>query len=189
MHIGQLDYNKTGMHLLITCMLAHRCTFPGCGSVLVLDGNMKNQRDVCYAKDAGFIQFEGLKGTIKTGCIATPAFNSRYCVKHKNQECALLKSNEEDEDLDVPTGPAVRFRQSKQYPGDPLAEEILAKKTTRKQTYYQVYILFDYTHNLLSSTTHTCNGRSCGLHAQNVVQRGSHKDLFQRDWWKNLKLE
>lgn len=27
------------------------------GSVLVLDGNMKNRRDVCSAKDARFIQF------------------------------------------------------------------------------------------------------------------------------------
>ena len=29
---------------------------------------MKNRRDVCYAKDAGFIGFEGLAGSIKTGC-------------------------------------------------------------------------------------------------------------------------
>ena len=44
-------------------------------SYMVLDGNMKNHRDVCYAKDAGFIEFEGLKGLIKTGCAAAPKVN------------------------------------------------------------------------------------------------------------------
>ena len=33
----------------------HQCDFPGCENVLVLDGNMKNCRDVCNAKDAGSI--------------------------------------------------------------------------------------------------------------------------------------
>ena len=66
-------------------------TFPSCGSVLVLDGNMKHRRDVCYAKDAGIIQFDGLPGSIKTGCpAATPAFKCRYCIQHKIQACELV---------------------------------------------------------------------------------------------------
>jgi hypothetical protein len=33
---------------------------------MVLDGNMKNHRDVCMAKDAGFIEFDGLPGSLCT---------------------------------------------------------------------------------------------------------------------------
>ena len=40
----------------------HKCGFPGCKNVIVLDGNMKNRRDICYAKDAGSIQYPGLPG-------------------------------------------------------------------------------------------------------------------------------
>ena len=107
---------------------------------MVLDGNMKNKRDVCYAKDAGFIEFDGLSGSIKTGCPATPGFKSRYCTRHNNHACTLLSSKDVDEELDISTGPALRSQQSKHTPGDPVAEMILARKTTRKQTYYQVII-------------------------------------------------
>ena len=43
---------------------------------------MKNRRDVCYAKDAGYVEFDELSGSIKTGCQATPAYKSRYCEQH-----------------------------------------------------------------------------------------------------------
>lgn len=99
---------------------------------------MKNRRDVCYAKDAGFIEFDGLPGYIKTGCAATPAFKSRYCSAHDNQACNLLYSEEVDEEMETPTGPALRSRSSKRSEGEAVAEMILAKKITRKQTYYQV---------------------------------------------------
>ena len=122
----------------MSLFLAHRCTYPGCGKVLVLDGNMKNRRDVCYAKDAGFIQFHGLTGSIKTGCPETPDYKSRYCSLHKSQACDLQRYDEDDDELDVPSGPTLRSHQQKQSAGNPIAEMILAKKTTRKQTYYQV---------------------------------------------------
>ena len=48
----------------------------------MLDGNMKNNREVCYAVDAGYAEFIGLTGKIKTGCPNTPAFKSRYCSIH-----------------------------------------------------------------------------------------------------------
>ena len=36
--------------------IEHTCKYPGCKNVLVLDGNnMKNRRDVCMAKDSGYI--------------------------------------------------------------------------------------------------------------------------------------
>jgi hypothetical protein len=109
--------------------------------VLVLDGNMKNYRDVCYAKDAGFIEFEGLEGSIKIGCSASPDFKSRYCSHHKHQACDLLSSGEvnPDEDLDVILGPTLRSGGRQVGQGNLIAELILAKKETRKQTYYQVH--------------------------------------------------
>lgn len=128
--------------LNVIIMLAHNCAIPGCGSVLVMDGNMKNRWDVCYAKDAGFIEFDGLFGSIKTGCAATPGFKSRYCSAHENQACNLLHSEEVDEDLEATTGPTLRSEQPKKRDGEVVAEMILAKKITRKQTYYQVR----YTH-------------------------------------------
>ena len=99
---------------------------------------MKNQRNVCHAKGAGFIEFDGLLGSIKTSCPATPAFKSRYYIQHKSQVCELQSSEEVDEELGVSKGPTLQFAQTKQSPGGPVAEMILAKKTTRKQTYYQV---------------------------------------------------
>lgn len=125
---------------------AHTCSFPGCGSVLVIDGNMKNYRDVCHAKDAGYIQFEGLQGSIKTGCSASPDYKSRYCFNHKNHACNLLYCPEqtgedgEDGELDVIPGPALRCSSRSADSGNLVAELILAKKMTRKQTYYQVQI-------------------------------------------------
>ena len=43
---------------------------------------MKNRRDICYTKDAGFVHYPGFPGQIKTGCVASPAFKSRFCQQH-----------------------------------------------------------------------------------------------------------
>lgn len=59
----------------------------GCGTVLVLDGNMKNRRHVCNARDAGYIEYQGLPGKIKTGCMLTPEYKSEYCRKHTIRAC------------------------------------------------------------------------------------------------------
>ena len=68
--------------------------FPGCKNVLVLDGNMKNRRDICYAKDAGFLHYPGLPGQIKTGCVASPAFKSRFCHLHCALSCSSYSKEE-----------------------------------------------------------------------------------------------
>ena len=73
----------------------HRCTFPGCKNVIVLDGNMKNQHDICYAKDAGFVHYPGLPGQIKTACVASPAFKSRFCHQHSTRSCPSSISKKE----------------------------------------------------------------------------------------------
>jgi len=126
---------NTYIHVFTESLLSsleHNCTFPGCGKVLILDGNMKNQRAVCFAKDAGFIQFDGLPGQIKTGCPATPAYKRRFCDKHQPQACTLLKSDDVDEELGILPGPAVRSSRPNRHVGEPVAEMILAKKTKRK---------------------------------------------------------
>lgn len=61
----------------------HRCSLPGCGITLVIDGNMKIHRNVCAAKDAGYVEFEGLPGSVKTGCMNTPMQQSVFCDTHE----------------------------------------------------------------------------------------------------------
>ena len=80
------------MYTAVFCNTAHRCSYPGCGSVLVLDGNMKNHRDICSAKSDGHIEFECLPGIITTGCTNTPAYKSRYCSDHSTLACSNDKN-------------------------------------------------------------------------------------------------
>ena len=42
----------------------HTCNQPGCESVLVLDGNMKNARQVCSCRDVGELKFAGMDGSV-----------------------------------------------------------------------------------------------------------------------------
>ena len=53
--------------MLLFYYLGHVCDTPGCTSVLVLDGNMKNARQVCMCKHIGELHFEGLQGTVVVG--------------------------------------------------------------------------------------------------------------------------
>lgn len=55
-----------------------------------------------------------------------------------NLACTLQNMEIIDEELDEPVGPTLRSLSQKRSVGDPVAETILAKKVTRKQTYYQV---------------------------------------------------
>ena len=59
--------------------------------MIVLDGNMKNSRQVCAASDAGFVEYDGLPGMVKTGCMNTPDQKSRFCAAHK--PCQLLSDD------------------------------------------------------------------------------------------------
>ena len=68
------------LKLVLIGLAEHRCNKAGCGEVFILDGNMKNSREVCFATDAGHTEFSGLAGMIQTGCPNTPAYKSRYCL-------------------------------------------------------------------------------------------------------------
>lgn len=95
----------------------HKCNYPGCKEVLVLDGNMKNRRDVCMAKDAGCIQYPGIPGHIKSGCTASPQYKSRFCQEHTSRVSLSPCTDSE---------------------GDPVIEMLLEKRTTRQRTSYKV---------------------------------------------------
>lgn len=107
----------------ISC-LGHNCKTPGRGRVFILDGNMKNHRDVCFAKEAGYVEYHGLPGKIQTGCPNTPALNSRYCTKHIPTTVSL------NDDSD--TRPKVSQEQQ---------GIVIGKKTTRQSTLYEVRAL------------------------------------------------
>ena len=92
---------------------------------------MKNHRDVCKARDAGFISFEGLPGRVKTGCQRTPGYNSRYCSLHKPRVCSLIELPEEDGTVQTAT------KQRR----EGVIERILEKKCTRNTTYFKVCIV------------------------------------------------
>ena len=38
----------------------------------LVDGNMKNHRDLCFSTDAGYAEYMGLPGRVRTGCPNTP---------------------------------------------------------------------------------------------------------------------
>ena len=93
-------------------LAGHKCDEAGCGSVIVLDGNMKNSRQICEATDAGFVEHDGLPGMVKTGCMNTPDQKSRFCAIDKPRQ--LIS--------DDCSG---------------VIEMIVSKKTTRSTTFYQ----------------------------------------------------
>lgn len=121
------------MIIIIFLALEHSCTYPGCRSVLVVDGNMKNRRGVCMAKDAGYIEFHGLPGSVKTGCQATPSYKSRYCASHMPQGCEPVRCID-DEELNEAGSTIGKSAEV----GNVIAEVIVSKKVTRRDTYYQV---------------------------------------------------
>ena len=116
--------------------LAHRCRYPGCGGVIILDGNMKNQRNICAATEAGYVQYQHLPGSIKTGCQLSPPSTSKYCYLHAPRVCVGMSMNTPD----------LGCEQSDSQPGHKSACEgvlryITGKKITRNQVYYQVLFL------------------------------------------------
>ena len=109
----------------------HNCSVSGCGSTLVLDGNMKNHREVCAAKEAGYAEFNGLPGKIKTGtCPNTPQLKSRCCLDHTPTS---FKSNPASSDADSPPTATSTSRSE-----DVQLAYIVGKRETRQTTLYQV---------------------------------------------------
>lgn len=93
--------------------------------MLVIDGNMKNRRDICGTTEAGFVEYEGLLGAIKTGCQLSLGYQSRYCYHHAPRVSTIENVIKES---DLNEG-VVKF--------------IIVQKQTRNDTYYQVRIVYN----------------------------------------------
>ena len=82
---------------------------------------MKNRRDVCAATEAGFIEYAGLPGTIKTGCQQTPAYQSKFCYEHSPRVGKCGEGTDQSVSVE-----------------DNVVVLITSKKQTRRGIYYQV---------------------------------------------------
>ena len=106
----------------------HHCNDKFCKRTLVFDGNMKNHRDVCAAKEAGYAEYEGFPVKVKTGCTNTPMFQSRYCAAHSPTAFVSVGNSEVSSSaLSIPAEKRL----------DQVAF-ILEKKVTRQTTFYKV---------------------------------------------------
>ena len=76
---------------------------------------------MCAATEAGYLEYDGLEGKIKTGCPMTPLQTSRYCYHHatrvSKQEVQQSTMQNEEEGI---------------------VKVIISKKETRSGVYYQV---------------------------------------------------
>ena len=93
---------------------------------------MKNNREVCSAKLAGYSEFSGLPGRLQTGCPNTPMPKSRYCSLHAPAATVLHKCQLSDDGNPEMTDKESEGKEERQ------AAIILKKRTTRKSTFYQV---------------------------------------------------
>ena len=93
--------------------------------MIVIDGDMKNRRNVCAATEAGYLQYDGLEGNIKTGCPMTPLQTLRYCYHH-----VIRVSKPDAED---------KYTQSGE---EGIVKVIMSEKETRSGVYYQVIMLY-----------------------------------------------
>ena len=83
----------------------------------------QHEKLVCAARDAGFAEYMGLPGRVKTGCTNTPQFGSRYCAVHTPTAFTSVGDNE---------------AKSEAKPGVYQVAFIIDKKTTRQNTFYKV---------------------------------------------------
>lgn len=95
----------------------------------MIDGNMKNNREVCYAVDAGYAEYGNLPGRVKTGCPNTPAHKSRYCSIHAPLVTSVKVSADGNEQSTSSSTDEER-----------VAGIITSKRTTRNSILYQVHI-------------------------------------------------
>ena len=100
--------------------------------MLVLDGNMKNSREVCFATDAGHTEFSGLAGMIQTGCPNTPAYKSRYCTLHSPMVTTPQSIKFAEDGTPITTSNSEKTEERQ-------VAIITRKRVTRKSTFYEDY--------------------------------------------------
>lgn len=87
---------------------------------------MKNHRGVCLATYAGYVEYSGLPGRLRTGCPNTPDYKSSYCSLHK----PVIASAHHDGDAN----------DSSIQKKEPIGL-IIGKRETRSCTLYQVNLV------------------------------------------------
>ena len=138
---------QTTYFITLRCIQGHHCSVSGCGSTLILDGNMKNHRDVCAAKEARYAEFNGLPVKVQTGCPNTPQLKSRYCPDHTPTSFKSSPTSDNADSLST----AISTSQSE----DVQLAYIVGKRETRQNTLYQVQLLTHYcTSSAVPSFTH-----------------------------------
>lgn len=65
---GYSDTYDLNIVLCTLYIVGHRCSACGCGETIVIDGKMKSHRN---ATEAGYVEYLGLPGRVKTGCANT----------------------------------------------------------------------------------------------------------------------
>ena len=88
------------------------------------------------ASEAGYIEYPSLRGSIKTGCINSPAYVSRFCLQHSPRSCVAKPRYLSEDDLEGSDVDKLHHRTSED--GEPVVHLLLEKKTTRSGTYYKV---------------------------------------------------
>ena len=132
----------------LTCMHSTqptiKCSYPGCKNGL---------NDVCAVTEAGFINYTGLPGAIKSGCQLSPGFQSKFCDYHSLRVACMS--------VDETTSHAG------------IVGIITNKKTTHSGTFYEVYasiILYMCVYDDVSLWQHHVLG-FCRLHGFIVQKR------------------
>ena len=88
------------------------------------------------ASEARYIEYPSLPGSIKTGCINSPAYVSRFCLQHSPRLCVAKPRYLSENDLEGSDVDKLHHRTSED--GEPVVHLLLEKKTTRSGTYYKV---------------------------------------------------
>ena len=101
--------------MYVVYFTAHNRKTNGCCTVLVFEDNQKNNQPVCAAEEAGYVEYAGLPGKVKTG----KYFLSTAQLRQMKQE--QTKSHRQGA------------------PFDGVVEAIPKKKKTRSGTHYEVF--------------------------------------------------
>ncbi len=98
---------------------------------------MKNHRDVCYAINAGYSEYAGLPGRVRTGCPNTPDYKSLFCALHK--PAVALRSAGVAEPQDTCKSSSSQTLSQQDSSQEPIGL-IIGKRSTRNSTLYKVLI-------------------------------------------------
>ena len=88
----------------------------------------KNHTDVCFPTNAGYIEYKGLKGQVRSGCPNTPSFKSRYWTLHKPIVAIPQDAELEENSADNPSSISATHGQE---------DQVGLKRNTRNSTFYQ----------------------------------------------------